>query len=322
MVTFGVKFVNVRVVSAWIPLRCGLLGLGPLLSMALSGADEAPELPLMRAWPIEHPARLDPSGIGLRDGLVYVVSDKIDDTIFRLEFNGEVATAVPAVTFAPPVPIPEVGRLDLEALAVAPNGDFLVASEWGFAAAQVPRDGGQARWVTPNIKAWGASAGLFATPDRYLEGMALLSPNHYLFVAELMPRGLVEVKIHEDGEVMARPQRFEESRYARPRGAGLDWTDLCVWQDRVFALARNQSLVVELLRSPDGNWIEGQAWSFWQTESAPEHRYEDMRFGRAEGLAITDDRVYVLLDNNGNLRAGTEDDRRPWLFVFESPLRD
>ena len=76
---FRRESVIVRIVSAWIPLRYGLLGLGPLLSMALNGADEAPELQLMRAWSIEHPARLDPSGLCLLDGVIYVVSDKIDD---------------------------------------------------------------------------------------------------------------------------------------------------------------------------------------------------------------------------------------------------
>lgn len=284
-----------------------------------AAGEEVPELQLAQAWSVEYPERLDLSGLTLVEGVLFAVSDKVDEAIFRLELDRAVARAVRAVDFTVPEPLPAIGRLDWEAITITPDGDFLLASEWGFAAAAVPRSGGAARWVTPNIRSAGVAVGLFAVPNGYVEGLAVLGPGHFLFVGERQPRGFVEVRTRA-GTTSVVAQVDNESRFPLRAGRELDWTDLFVWRDRVFALARNQALVVELIRLPSGQWREDRAWSYNATESDDSYRYADMTFGMGEGLAMSDEMVYVLLDNNGVSRAGTEADQRPWLFGFLNPL--
>ena len=64
---------------------------------------------------------------------------------------------------------------------------------------------------------------------------------------------------------------------------------------------------------------ELEVWSFGHVTNADEYRYEDMTFGKAEGLTMDEDNVYVILDNNGLARVGDPTDHRPLLFVFARP---
>jgi hypothetical protein len=276
-------------------------------------------LSVTHAWSVEGPGRFDASGLAVRDGRFFVVTDRHVDTIFELELAGDVARAKVAVTFLPPQPLPEVGYLDNEGLALADDGGFYVASEWGFAAFHVPPGGGAAEWVTPNVRAAGATVGLFATKDAYIEGVAVLGGGWFLLAAERQPRGLIEV-MGGNPPIRVSAQEMDASNFSTIGDRKLDFGDLCTWRGRVFALARNQHLVVELRRDPDGAWIEGDAWSYAATENAAPHRFADMTFGIGEGLAITDEQIYVLLDNNAIAREGTTDDKRTWLFAFRNVI--
>ena len=286
----------------------------------LAGATPiVPELELTHAWSVEGPGRFDASGLTLRDGMLYVVTDRHQDTIFRLELDGDVARATPFVTFIPPQPLPEAGYLDNEGLTLAKDGGFYVASELGFAVYHVPPGGGAAAWVTPNVRAAGETVGLFATKDAFVEGVAVLEDGGFLIAAERQPRGLVEVIGGNPAQRMCA-QEMDASNHPIPTGRRFDFADLCIWHDRVFALARNQHLVVALRRDSDGAWTEGEAWSYAQTENATPHRFVDMTYGQGEGLFIDDTLIYVLLDNNAIAREGRPDDKRTWLFAFRNPI--
>jgi hypothetical protein len=75
---------------------------------------------------------------------------------------------------------------------------------------------------------------------------------------------------------------------------------------------------VRLERTPNG-WREGSPFRYRHAEHDPRYMYEDRTFGMAEGIAIDEQRVYILLDNNEKARAADARDRRPTLFVFERP---
>lgn len=290
------------------------------LAVSRAGADPVP-LHLDRAWSVSGPGRFDASGLMVRDRVFYVVSDRHGDSVFRLEFDGESARAVVHVTFTGPEPYPWIGYMDLEGIAPAPDGGFYLAPEWGFAVCHVPAAGGTARWATPDIKAAGEAAGLFATRDAYVESVAVLDDGTILLASERAPRGIVEVRGGVNAERVA-VQRMETSRYPVAERRGLDWSDLTVWRGRLFALARNQHLVVELVRERDGAgaWIEGDAWSYAEAENAAAHHFTDMTFGQAEGLAITDEAIHVLIDNNNLERASAPGDRRSWLFALRNEI--
>ncbi len=284
-----------------------------------AGGEVVPELELTQAWSVEGPDRFDASGLAGRDGEMYAVSDRHVDTIFRFEFAADVARAVPCVTFTGPDPYPWIGYMDLEGIAVAPDGGFFLAPEWGFAVCHVPAGGGLARWVTPDVKSAGMSAGLFATKDGFVEGIAVLGDGHFLLAAERGPRGVIEISGGLDA-TRVTAQRMVPSRYPLPEDRGTDWAELATWRGRVFALARNQHLVVELERSAEGGWGEGQAWSYGATEKAAPHRFTDMSYGWAEGLLIDDASITVLLDSNNLDREGRPGDKRSWLFRFKNVI--
>jgi len=299
-----------------------LLAIVVLASPRVSADEPAvPELELTRAWSVEGPGRFDASGITGRDGELFVVTDRHHDTIFRLTLDGEVARADVHLTFSGPEPYPQIGYMDLEGIVAAPDGGFLLASEWGFAVCHVPAGSGrvEASWTTPDVKAAGAAAGLFATKDGFVEGVALLGEGQVLIACERGPRGLIEVWGGREATRVAA-QRMDTSRFPVPAGRVADWSDLASWRGRVFALARNQHLVVELLRADDGAWREGAAWSYAVTENAPEHRFTDMTYGQAEGLMIVDDTILVLIDNNNLERTAQPGDRRTWLFAFRNVI--
>jgi len=294
------------------------LGFALAVLRAVAG-EVAPELELKQAWSVEGPGRFDASGICERDGEFFVVTDRHADTIFTLRLAGDAARAEPSLTFTGPKPYPWIGYMDLEGIVAAPDGGFYLAPEWGFAVCHVPAGGGMARWVTPDLKAAGAAVGLFATKDAYVEGLARLGDDHFLIACERAPRGVIEVRGGREA-TRVEAQRMEESRFPLPPGRTLDWSDLTVWRGRVFALGRNQHLVVELVRAADGAWAEGRAWSFAATENAPAHRFTDMTYGQAEGLTINDESIYVLVDNNNNQRESRAGDRRTWLWSFRNVM--
>jgi hypothetical protein len=45
-----------------------------------------------------------------------------------------------------------------------------------------------------------------------------------------------------------------------------------------------------------------KSWSFDDVVESENYRYKDMKYGLAEGLAVTDEFIYVVLDNNKDSR--------------------
>lgn len=67
------------------------------------------------------------------------------------------------------------------------------------------------------------------------------------------------------------------------------------------------------------SWREGAAFSCAAAENARQPAYQTRVYGLAQGLAVSDDEVFMVLDNNGDARAGDPDDHRPTLMVFARP---
>jgi hypothetical protein len=279
------------------------------------------ELERAGAWSVEGPDNLQPSGLALRDGILFSVSDKHSDTIFRVEMAGGTARYVPAVSFTGPEPLPRNGWLDLEALVALPDGGFILASEEGVRLLHVPAGGGPASWITPDLRPAGEPAGLLVHHNARNEGLALLGEDRFLVAAEREPRGLLEI-VGRGQPVGVCAQELAASRFPIDPGRRPDFADLFLWRGRVFALARNQHLVVELVReAATGLWREGDgAWSYASTENSAEFGYGRTEFGLGEGLAIDDELIYIVVDNGTEARAARPNDRRPWLWAFRNAI--
>jgi hypothetical protein len=280
---------------------------------------EPAELVLRAALPVEGPHEFEPSALLLRADALWTVSDKHDAAVYALRLRDDVAVAEQVVPGDAELVLPGQRRFDAEALAGDKQGPVYIASE--TLVRVFVREVDDTRWnpVGPELGPIGRAVGLFVRHNAAIEGIAVLGGSTLLVAAERDPRGLIELQPLNRPEVVL-VQRMEHSVHPVAPGRGPDFADLAVWRDRVFALSRNQHLVVELRRTTDGRWEEGTAWSFAATENDPRHRYVDRTYGMAEGLAIDDETIFVVLDNNGDTRDADREDTRPLLFLFENPI--
>jgi hypothetical protein len=260
---------------------------------------------LERAVALAGPGDFQPSGLALREGRLYTVSDKESGGVLEVDLErGQARVALPFH-----LPAGERGHLDLEGIAPDPVGGFLVVSEQLGRVLAIAPDGA-GRWLPVDFVRPARAAGLLATAGAGFEGIALFG-DRIVLAAERAPRGLVVARAGK-----AQAWQMESTRLWLPRGRGPDFADLTVYAGRLFALVRNAEAIVEL--APAGERFEERRW--WSFAAAVgAYPYDDQRFGMAEGLAIDDRRVYVVLDNNGSSRRGSPGDRRAMLFVFARP---
>lgn len=282
------------------------------------GAEKDTALRLVRAYPVVGAGGArEPSGLTLHQGRLYAVCDKVDNTVFRIDLDNGVARMVPHIRFTPP---PGVERMDFEGITSDEEGNFYLASETYSRILRVSPTG-KAAWHLKSVEGRAQQAGLLLRRNAKLEGIALLPNGNFLLAAERQPRGLIEVDGTTGEVVHAQIMNSTIHSEHLPLLRIPDWTGLFVFEERVFALFRNAHLVVPLGRHENGDFYEKpDARSFQHVEESSEYRYDDLRFGKAEGLAIDDSFIYVILDNNARPRAIDRSDKRPLLFVFENPF--
>jgi len=266
------------------------------------------ELQLERALPVEGVDGLEPSALFLDGGQLRTVSDKHDTTIYALSLESNAAVVRTFMSFA----APSEHALDLEGLARADDGSWLLASEGEFRVLKVSSDG-KTSWATPSLRARGEERGLFQKSGAGIEGIARTGST-LLLAAEREPRGLLESNGGDQWHAFAMPESVCPALLSRPN----DFADLSADGEHIFALIRNSHLVLQLEKHA-GVWTEGTAWSYARTENDPRFAYADRTFGLGEGLALDAQHVYVILDNNRMPRAAEPGDHRPLLFVFRRP---
>jgi uncharacterized protein YjiK len=285
-------------------------------SVATGSEDRITPLKLIRALPVEGPENNQPSGLTLLDDILFAVSDKHDDTIFRISLTDTNAVFVPHLKFEIPESVPGK-RLDFEGITCDAEGSFYLVSETAFRILRVSADGVGVSWITHSLRAVGEQEGLFQTRGAYLEGIALLGPDTFLVCAERQPRGLIEVdrSVEPFG---VRVFNYDDTSLNLPDGRGADFSDLFRENGDLYVLQRNSDAVCKLVY---GGPIseEKEVWSFGHIVNREDLRYSNMKYGLAEGLCMDAERVYLILDNNGDCRASDPDDTRPLLLIMERP---
>lgn len=291
-----------------------------MIHLALCGtcvtSDEGLPLQLIRYLPVEGPDNLQPSGLTMRNGTLFTVSDKHDSVIFKLTLKDDAAHCSPAIVFHD-AKVLNGDTLDLEGIACDAEGNFYLASEARFRILYVSRDGRDVSWITPSLRSVGQRAGLFRVPGAYLEGISRVGPKQFILCAERQPRGLIEVDLSSE-QMAATAFLCDETRFVLPKKRSPDFTALHWDGESLYALARNAYLVCQMFRSGMA-YEEGLAWSYESIVTSDELRYANMEYGQAEGLCMDDERVYVILDNNGMPRESLPDDKRPLLLIMERP---
>lgn len=293
-----------------------------LTSLVLLGGSTtgALELELLAALPIDGLENAQPSGLTVAGGVMFAVSDKHDHAIFRIDIRGDNARMEPFITFNAPWSGTWAKRLDFEGLAYA-DGSFYLVSESCLRVLHVSENGGGLEWITPNVGDAASEAGLFGVENARLEGLAILSPRRFLLAAERGPRGLIEVWWEEtDKQDKPHIQAWETdmTMLTLPEPRAVDFTDLHLDGGGLYALVRNADAVVPI------NWSNGKLeeldeWSFRHVVNDPTYAYVNQTFGKAEGLTMDDERVYIALDNNGQARLADDTDHRSQLLIFARP---
>ncbi|MBT3341803.1 MAG: hypothetical protein HN712_18315 [Gemmatimonadetes bacterium] len=291
---------------------------GVLLLGLWAGPTAALDLELLAALPIKGLENAQPSGLAMADGVLFAVSDKHDHAICRIDITDDAAQLEPFITFNAPWSGTWSTRLDFEGLTYA-DGSFYLVSEACLRVLHVNERGGGLEWVTPDVRGAATAAGLLNVKNARLEGIALLAPNHFLLAVEREPRGLIEIWQDEDeDEPHVQAWVTDETRLELPEPRAVDFTDLHLDAGGLYALARNADAVTPITWS-SGQFEELDVWSFRHVVEDPAYAYENQTYGKAEGLTMDDERVYIVLDNNQQPRLADENDRRPQLLIFARP---
>ncbi|MFH1009596.1 MAG: esterase-like activity of phytase family protein [Candidatus Latescibacterota bacterium] len=297
-------------------MKCFLLPFLVVLCTAIASEDHVTPLKLIHALPVEGPENNQPSGLTIWRDTLFAVSDKHDDTIFRVALTDSTAILVPHLTFKIPESVPGK-RLDFEGITCDADGTFYLVSETAFRILRVSSKGSEVSWITPSLRAYGEEKGLFQAHGGYLEGIALLGPNRFLVCAERQPRGLMELNLQLD-TLSVSAFAYDQTILNMPAGRNADFSDLFREKDTTYVLQRNADAICTL---EYGGPIleENEVWSYTQLVHQGDLQYSNMQYGLGEGLCMDQERIYLILDNNGDYRASNPDDRRPLLLIMERP---
>lgn len=285
-----------------------------LLGLSSAVAFEAPiQLELIAALPINGPPNNQPSGLALYQGKLLTVSDKHDNTVFELKLGKQSANQVQFLKIDSQKLKKKDKRLDFEGITIGPESQIYLVSETYSRTAVISDNGQQIKWATPSFKKWGKKRGLFQTKGAYLEGITLIG-DKLLMCVERQPRGLIEYDLTagKKGAFVVDSTRFETLPGRVP-----DFTDLFFFNDKIFALQRSAHMISEIVFENE-RWVEKQSGTFGHIENDPQYHYQTMHYGRAEGLAMDRDNIYVVLDNNNDFRKDDPTDNRPLLLIFQN----
>ena len=310
----GIRYLSQNSVGFPIRLvRCSLYFLLVFILLLVSGYSHTqsriPFLEEISVLPIDGPEFNQPSGLFMRNDTLYTVSDKHDDTIYRIQIEPDRAVLVPHLRFKAANPS-SIFSLDFEGITRDDAGNYYLLSEGTFAILKIEAEGGKTAWITPNLRKAGEAVGLFQARGGYLEGITFLGENRFLVSAERQPCGLIEIDTEVSQKVVKIVNHGSENSYTGLYKEGED----------IFFLQRGSATIRKRSRYLDAD-AESTIWSFAHIVNKPEYLYKNRRFGAttAEGLAMDHDKVYVILDNNNDGRRMYPSDRRPLLLVMQRP---
>ena len=278
-------------------------------------------LKLHQALYVEGPENNQPSGLTQWNGSLFTVSDKHDDTIFQLRLEQDRAAMVPFLSLDIPKPteMSYTRDCDFEGITSNGTGTFFIVSEAFFRILSVDSQDHSASWITPSLKSKGKAAGLFRKNNAYFEGIAFTGPGTFILCAERQPRGLVEVDTRFSPPAVTA-YSSDSTRFHFKEGRSPDFSGLHWEQDRLYVLERNAYVVSRFSRNGE-RFVEGPGWSYRHIVMRPEYQYSDMKYGKAEGLCMDQQFIYIILDNNDIPRAADRTDRRPLLLILKRPAQ-
>lgn len=276
---------------------------------------------LLRHWELRYPgfphAKFNPSGLWRHQGSWLVVSDKKDfPNIYRLK--GMSPGALEAETFLELKPSEALGGGDLEGLAFC-RGRFLIVEEGVGAVIEVDGEGRAAsrRLDLQALHEERGFAPAASSKGAGLEGIACDEADGAVYVATEREHRMIyalEPGTLKPVDFFDVPGGWELPRFIAQTPLYPDYADLFFSGGFLYALQRNSRQVLKI--DPRAKTLLAVLTLQFREEDFYDY---SKPFGMAEGLYLSEDRVYVLLDNNDVPRRGEPANSAPLLLEFARP---
>ncbi len=320
------------------PLKISTLFKGLCLILVASSAQgkplpgqRIPVLPaqLLDAWWIDGSEGLDISGLGFCHGELLAVADKSSERVYRLKPHpGQTSTALETwASFSRPSlpddqPVTVKARalhyasvplsMDFEGVTCDASATYLL-SERHNRIARLDIASKQAHWLPQRWSEAAKAQGYLQVDNAESEGLVKAKDDFWVAL-ERQPRGLLRLTPGEpEGRAFYSLPEVPDLDF---RGRSEDLTALAFFDGALFTLERNAFAVCRRdLQSLRAEWCV----QYRDVEEGPEYVYQETRFGKGEGLAINDQGMYVVLDNNGVARAADPEDNRGLLLRLAFP---
>lgn len=307
-----------------------LLLLGPLLASA-QVSRQSTNLELVHAHRLSWHGNFQPSGLTGCRGRLLTVSDRHDLEIMEIRPDPQGPAEVRLYGRFTELPTPPplstavdvlrqmilslVGKqYDWEGISCDDRGNLYLASEAYNAILKIPTQG-PLEWISiaphPDIQA----RKMLRKTNAGIEGVAWLTGDRLFIAAEANPAGLILCRIAQN-ECHPERVRVLSDESLPPDVRTQDISGLSVADGHLYVLERRFSRVCR--REMDTFKIE-RCHSFMPTEKHPRYAHRGAAWGQAEGLQVTEDRIFVVIDNNGRELRSAPQSTDTWLFEFRRP---
>jgi len=316
--------------------HCLVFVLSYVVSMAAVFANETVDtrpLILEQYWMLSGADNLQPSGLSVCGSELVMVSDRHSETIFSIPLSDNNSAHIKTYrSISPFEGLPDHmrwqeqlidwglrwthKRFDWEGIHCNTDGSLYLASE-SFSAVAKIEPNGHSGWITPSLFIKLQELGFASTLNAGFEGITA-HQQHILIALEREPRGLLRTTLDSAPPYIDKAQNISSGGVISPLTP--DFTGLWLEQrmgqpPKIYTLERNYFKVCR--RSYD-HWAIEACWSYHDTEKSPKFRFENDLYGLAEGIARLGEHIYIVLDNNGELRQQTKNNN-PLLFKFKRP---
>jgi hypothetical protein len=275
---------------------------------------------------------MDLSGLVFCRNSLLTVSDKTQNWVFSIESSGDGLVLNKFLRFE--VPSHEFDRpwlrnlyaylrglvgqssTDWEGISCDEGAIYLVSEIFG--SILIIRDGTRPSWRSVADKEILGSYPLYQHTFTGFESIAIEDKKSAFIGHERDPAAIVVFDMaYEPGKVSDFMAISNIPDHQTPTSISEDISGSDIHDGILYTLHRGSRQICAQKTNPPFVGFLG-CRSYASTEKSGAYAYPSMTYGRAEGIAATDDKLYVILDNNGD-KLISNGSTEALLFIFENP---
>lgn len=304
------------------------------ISVALSfPANSSSQLTLVSAHSVAGSETMNLSGLDDCGGVLLTVSDKVQNTIYKLESDEGHFDLKPHHHFSTPDhdfsrPLLRtvyaflrklVGQsaTDWEGISCTAGTTALISEMYG--SILIIGNEQQPFWVSVADEMLTNRLQIYQHPFIGFESISIAGKNRFLIGHERNPASLFSLDLaHPSNDPQGKVFPVKDIQgYTEPRGASNDISGSDVHAGVLYTLHRSARQVCAQSVGALFTQFFG-CQSFSSVAHARQYAYSSMTYGRAEGLAVREGQIYIIFDNNNDERL-SDGSSEALLFEFENP---